>query len=401
MPPNAYLPIYNSFKFQDADQLQGSPILGKHNTYEGSGYVYELRGQLSYLQGNLSILKDMDWINRQTRAVFVEFSVYNPNINLIMVSTILVEFLPSGSILASARFDPLNLFGETGSGISFKIICEIIFMGFIVYFMVCEVRDIIKRDFKEYVHEFWNHLEWSIIITAWISFGMLLTRMKAAQNVLDFFQKTQGYGYMKLQKVNESNQVLTFSLGLCASLGTIKFLKILRFNRSIAQLGLTLKICFGELASFTVVFFFIWIAFVQLMYLIYGNDLEGYASMIKSMESAFLMMLGKFDATQFILHSPVLGGLIFSTYNVVILCFVLNIFITIITEAFDKIRLEAREKPNEFDLYDILKKIKERLFKKKSDLPPSDEYKDPLSIFPIQVNRLIDLTINVIFNVKL
>ena len=55
----------------------------------------------------------MNWIDRQTRAVFAEFSVYNPNINLVMVSTILVEFLSSGSILTSAKFDLLNFSAES------------------------------------------------------------------------------------------------------------------------------------------------------------------------------------------------------------------------------------------------------------------------------------------------
>jgi hypothetical protein len=95
-PPFGYQAMYNSFQYKNADTLQGSPIQGKYDTYDGSGYVYEMRGQLSYIQGNLSLLKEMNWIDRQTRAVFVEFSTYNPNINLMMVTTILIEFFSSG-----------------------------------------------------------------------------------------------------------------------------------------------------------------------------------------------------------------------------------------------------------------------------------------------------------------
>ena len=97
-PPNGYQSIYNAFQYKDASTLQGSPIQGKFATYEGSGYLFELRGKLDYIQGNLTLLKEMQWIDRQTRAVFIEFSSFNPNINLIMVSTILVEFLPYGDI---------------------------------------------------------------------------------------------------------------------------------------------------------------------------------------------------------------------------------------------------------------------------------------------------------------
>ena len=256
-PPNGYLSIYNSFQFKNAFSLQGSPIQGKFNTYDGSGYVYEMRGKLSFLKGNLSLLREMNWIDRQTRAVFVEFSAYNPNINMVMVTTILVEFLSSGSILTTAHFDPLNLFGEIGGGfVSFKIISELLLMAFIGYFTVLQILEFINMGLKEYVKDFWFLIEWSIILTAFISFIMFILRYVAAQEVLDFFKNTGGYGYMKLQTVNGYNQVLTYCLGLCSSFGTLKLLKMLRFNQHISILGVTLKQCFSELAGFCVVFFF-------------------------------------------------------------------------------------------------------------------------------------------------
>ncbi len=61
-------------------------------------------------------------------------------------------------------------------------------------------------DIKEYLSEFWSYIEWSIIITACISCDMILKRLRAAQEVLDFFKQTAGYGYMKLQNVNETNK---------------------------------------------------------------------------------------------------------------------------------------------------------------------------------------------------
>ena len=59
-PPFGYQAMYNSFQYKDADKLQGSPIQGKFNTYDGSGFVYEMRGQLSFIQGNLTLLKEMN-----------------------------------------------------------------------------------------------------------------------------------------------------------------------------------------------------------------------------------------------------------------------------------------------------------------------------------------------------
>jgi hypothetical protein len=170
--------------------------------------------------------------------------------------------------------------------------------------------------------------------------------LRAAQEVLEFFKQTAGYGYMKLQNVNNCNQILTYSLGICAALGTIKFLKMLRFNRHIVFLGMTLKFCFHELVFCSMAFFLIWIAFVQLMYFIFNKDLREYASPIKSMESGFLTILGKFDAKQFLYGtSTILGPCVFASYNIVMLTFVINIFVSIITDSFDKIRHDAKDHP--------------------------------------------------------
>ena len=153
-PPNGFQSIYRAFQYRNEDQLQGSPTVCKYNTYSGDGYVYELRGKQSFLQGNMSLLQKMQWIDRQTRAVFIEFSAYNPNINMIMVSSIVVEFLPAGSILTMASFEPLNLFGDTiDSVLSIKTLSELIFLTFIVYFMVCEIKEAIKLGLKQYIRQ--------------------------------------------------------------------------------------------------------------------------------------------------------------------------------------------------------------------------------------------------------
>jgi len=360
-----------------------------------------MRGQLGFIQGNITLLREMNWIDRQTRAIFAEFSVYNPNINLVMVSTILIEFLPSGSILTSTRFDPLNLFGLSSLGGVYTLIeylIILVFMLFILYFMIIEVSSLIKRGFREYFSDFWSIIESTIILSALISFAMYIIRLNTASQVLSFFKETRGYGYIKLQTVNYCNHILTFSLSLCSSLGTIKLLKMLRFNRSISHLGKTLKICMGELVSFSFLFFITWISFVQLMHLIYGSQIEGYASLLKSAETAFQIMLGKINTSDTMMSNPYLTPIIIAAYNMAIIYFSLNIFVSIIIEAFDRVRAEAKENPNEFDFYTHVAHKWNDLFRRKppnSNSPKPTEYKEHLNILPRRINGLINYVLRV------
>ena len=399
-PPFGFQSIYNAFQYQDANKLQGSPITGQFNTYDGSGYVYELRGQLSYIQGNLSLLQEMQWIDRQTRAIFVEFSSYNPNVNLVMVSTILVEFLSSGTILTNARFDPINLFAETG-GISFKIIAELIFVAFVIFFMITQIKSLAKIGIFKYMSDFWSYIEFSIISCALIAFLMFILRYIVAQEVLDFFKKTSGFGYMKLQSVNEYNQYLTYSLSLCVGFSTIKYLKMLRFNEHILNLGLTLKNCLVELASFGMIFSIILFSFVQLMYLFYGSYLDGYSSLGKSFETSFTVMLGKFDTSHYLQQNKILGPFIFSIFNIIMIFFALNIFVTIITESFDKVRKNTiANRHQELNFWAQAKFYFYNLFRKRtSEINSSINliYRDHITIFPKRIEELSVSMIQVFF----
>ncbi|CAF4037368.1 unnamed protein product [Adineta steineri] len=67
--------------------------------YSSGGYVYEFRGRLIDLQSNLSKLHQLKWIDRQTRAVIIQF-------NLFTSITLLMEFLSTGSIYPQSCFDP-------------------------------------------------------------------------------------------------------------------------------------------------------------------------------------------------------------------------------------------------------------------------------------------------------
>ena len=134
------------------------------------------------------------------------------------------------------------------------------------------------------------------------------------------------------------------------------------------------------------------------MYLVYGSHLQGYSSFIKSMEDAFLIMLGKANAADFINEYPILGPIIYSSYNVIMLCFTLNIFISIITDAFDELREEAKQKPNDFDLVNfVLLEVKSFFLKESSldNLPPASNYKDHINVLPEHINRMNEYLVRV------
>ena len=65
--------------------------------YGGNGYVFELNKGTDELINRTYELESQAWIDRYTRAVFIEFTVYNPGTNLFSINTLLLEKPHSGS----------------------------------------------------------------------------------------------------------------------------------------------------------------------------------------------------------------------------------------------------------------------------------------------------------------
>lgn len=401
--------IYRAFQYRDSSSLETFPLYGAYNSYLGGGYVYELRGRREFLRGNLSQLQLMNWIDRQTRAVIVEFSAYNPNLNLIMTASILIEILPSGNILTTANFDPLNIFNEIKSdSYVLKLVLNAVYMIFIIFFMIKQLLILIKIGFLKYFKQFWSYIEWSLIVCSWTAFGIFIYRLVKAYEILDFFKKTNGYGYLNLQRLNYWNQVLTVLVSLCATLGTLKFLKLFRFNNKIYSIANTLKFAIGQLFGFSLVFFVIWFAFVQLIYLFFYEKLWAYYTLFRTATTSFQIMVGKFDSSSIIKESTWQGPLIFSSFNILIRLIMLNLFISIVCDAFQKVRQEIDTKGNEIEIVDYFSEQLNKLFSSKKNIEDtyvsSNDYVESHQDLPNKIDDLLNvisevfLFLSLIFN---
>ena len=103
--------------------------------------------------------------------------------------------------------------------------------------------------------------------------------------------------------------------------------------------------------------------------------------------------------------TTIIAYLVFASYNTVMLCFALNIFISFITESFDKVRRDAKQHPeDEVEIFKYLKEIWSRvrgsrvkkIFVSKKANITNNNYVDHLCSFHIQTNKLIDLLAAVI-----
>ncbi len=79
------------------------------STYGGGGFVQDLTLNYSGAQAQFNDLNENLWLDRGTRVVFLDFTVYNANINLFCQIKLTVEFPASGGAIPSKSFSTVKL----------------------------------------------------------------------------------------------------------------------------------------------------------------------------------------------------------------------------------------------------------------------------------------------------
>ncbi|MEQ2164473.1 hypothetical protein GOODEAATRI_006992 [Goodea atripinnis] len=77
-------------------EMNSSGHWGQVSKYGGGGYYQDLSRTKEESANHLQFLKDNLWLDRGTRAVFLDFSVYNGNINLFCIASVWIRQVVGG-----------------------------------------------------------------------------------------------------------------------------------------------------------------------------------------------------------------------------------------------------------------------------------------------------------------
>ncbi|PIO23463.1 hypothetical protein AB205_0175910, partial [Aquarana catesbeiana] len=278
------------------DQLKGSSHWGILATYSGGGYYLDFNTTKQDTLRSLQILRNNLWLDRGTRAVFIDFSVYNANINLFCVLRLVVEFPATGGAISSWQIRTVKLIRYVNKWDFFIIACEIIFCVFIFYYVVEECLELRIHRFK-YFTSIWNILDVVVIM----------------------------------------------------------IFKYISFNKTMTQLSSTLARCAKDILGFAIMFFIVFFAYAQLGYLLFGTQVETFSTFVKCIFTQFRIILGDFDYDAIDNANRILGPIYFVTYVFFVFFVLLNMFLAIINDTYSEVKEELSKQKNELQFSDILK----------------------------------------------
>ncbi|XP_055877058.1 uncharacterized protein LOC106077240 isoform X2 [Biomphalaria glabrata] len=362
----------SEYTYSSADKLNGYPYWGVLSLYSGGGYVVPLEGSKDDLRLLFAKLQSEQWIDRYTRAVFIEFTTYNPQVNLFSVNTILAEFDQTGGLVPSYRFEPAMLLPYMTSAMLFQLVCEAVYMLFTLFFIVRELRNLFKAKMA-YFLSFWNLVELGIIAMSLAAIVIYFYRLIMTNGLTEQFKETKGNGYVKFQYVGYWNEMFSYMIGFLIFLATLKFLKLLRFNKKISMLSATLENSARSLLHFGLIFTIVFMAFSQLFYVTYMCIEVNYASFLSTLISGVLMMMGNFDIHTMVMQVPILTQIIVLAYVITVSFIIINMFVSILNETFAAVREDVKKQGNDYEIVDFML----QRFKKWTGLGGSESEESP------------------------
>ncbi|CAF1619318.1 unnamed protein product, partial [Didymodactylos carnosus] len=172
--------------------------------------------------------------------------------------------------------------------------------------------------------------------------------------ILTLFHQTNGYKVISLQIASQLHDYLAIFLAFCSFFVTLKLLRLLRFSYRISVLGRTLRLATKDLVLFGLMFSLIFVAFVCLFFLLFSTQLLECSDTLRTAQMLFEMMLLKFDVSDITRVHPILGPFSFSLYIIFVVFIIINMFVSIITDKFQKVNQDIENQPSEYKIISFM-----------------------------------------------
>ena len=296
-------------------------------------------------------LKTNEWLDRQTRAVIVEFSAFNPSVNVLGIATYFYEVEASGYSAPFTRIDVISLYSTESASRLFYSICVLLFIVFVLFYLGRESYKFYKLGFR-YFKSFWNWVELCQMFFSVLAVAMYIVQSDRVTSSVTKLRENV-YANVSFQEAIAWLETENAVLGILTFIVTVKLLRLIRFNQHVAEFSKTLETSARLLSSFVVVLLIFFLAFLHFGILIFGKGSVHYSSILKATYFQLELSLGRVKARPIneLAEANDTFGRIFAALLLLSLTILLmNFFTAVMNDAL----LEAKNAISENKLYEVV-----------------------------------------------
>uniref|UniRef100_A0A1B6E669 EF-hand domain-containing protein n=1 Tax=Clastoptera arizonana TaxID=38151 RepID=A0A1B6E669_9HEMI len=333
------------------EELGSHGISGELSRYGGGGFYMDFNLTEDTSNYTLSVLKKNVWIDRATRFITIDFTLYNANINCFCFAKLMFELMATGAVVPSYEFVTLRFKQSTTTWQYILIIFTTIFIAYLFYYIFEEFYEMMYFRWF-YFTMFWN---WIDILIICLCLGYI-----ALFAYLHIYERNH---FDNLLKADENHPVFDDVLvakkwyknmiSLVLMLSWFKFAKYLGLSHGMHIMLTTVRKAVPHIFYFALMYFMVVSAFAQLGNLIFGTTVQDFRSFLKSFMSLLRIMVADFDFSAIEQAHSFLGPLYFFLYIFFVFILLTSMFLAIMVDTYSQTRQEINARGVQFQVVDL------------------------------------------------
>ena len=368
------------WRYRTSEELDNGRIMGTYNTYEGGGYVAVLGYDVETGRSVLGETFGHGWVDRQTRAVILEFAVFNVNTNLLSIATYFYEVLSTGAAYTTRTVETLDLQSTESGAQMFFLICQFLFMAMVCYYLIIMFYNFHRRRLS-FFKSVWNMVDFFMIIFSVLAVVFYVIRSKT---LLKSIKSIQNNPY----DIVHFHSSLTWAswenvANACAIfMVTVKLLNLIRFNPYVIYLFSSFRQSVGYQLSYVFIFLIMFNGFVISGKQFFGHTVLEYSSYLQAVISQFEFLLGKAVPLDDLRREhQILGPLFVFIYMTIMTIVLMNMLVSILNESYIDAKTYVEESAEELEIARFISERFEEMLRGNRKRPEFKLYCDEATYF--------------------
>ena len=326
------------------------PLEGDIAVYKGDGFSAEL---IVDRENAVDVVRELEnnlWIDRQTRAIFLEYILYNGNSNLFAFITMWAEVPITNGFLPFAKGTMIRIYATGFHGIYMRVM-EVLLVALLIGNLIISVYQVkIEGSIKACIKKprvIVDVLLFSVSIMLLVFFALryvttkdLITKIR--ESVVHFipFQRSIFY-----------HELFMYFLAFVVALAMFKFVILLRLMERIAKLAATLRYSAFDVISTICIFAIGVCIFAMLGFLAFHHDTAAYRTYRHSLEMLIGFSLGEIKGMENLFeHATPFLQFYVITFVLFAQFVMLNILIAVIMESHEMFKYQSALQPKDHEL---------------------------------------------------
>lgn len=337
---------------------------------------------------NVAIIEsliDSRWINDLTRAVFLEFTLYNSNSHMFSVVIMVVEFTPMGRLYSKYDITTLDMIRYWQSIEWSFVTTQFIYVAIMIVFIFRVLRNAYLHRLAYFTY-FRECFELSVVILSITSMVLFIRKTVVISRLLDYelmgkngsISQLHGKGdvgtllnkggipeliystdsaFINFYEVAVWDTTLRYLLAIQVFLITLKIVEFMSFTKLLGKYFYTIKTALPVMFNYLIIVFFSFVLFTHVGILMFGTQIDEFKN-VPSALFTIVNMLVRIGDFQTIIYATgsIHGPLFFGLFTFFALIYVLSIFRSVLMQGYTAMLTLWTVKPFKLDVIEYVRR---------------------------------------------